>query len=97
MDKTLWLQSLAIGKRGEELVKSVLDANYCWVDDVSNSPEYRRKDIDLIVDGTTVEVKNDLKSNYTNNVFVETQNINNISRNGKGWAAYCEADYLCFV
>ena len=44
-----------------------------------------------------VEVKNDVKSNYTGNVFVEVSNNNNKRRNYEGWLCYCEADYIAFV
>lgn len=97
MDNSYWLESLAAGKRGEALVKNALNAYYLWVDDVADLYEYRLKDIDLIVDGTTIEVKNDLRSNTTNNIFVELTNTNNIKRSGKGWFYYCEAEYMAFV
>lgn len=94
-------QDLAVGKRGEALVKQALAARKHCVEDLSNIAEYQRKDIDMRLTkngvSVTVEVKNDLRSNTTNNVFVETYNSNNISRNGAGWLNYCEADYLCFV
>jgi len=32
-----------------------------------------------------MEVKNDIKSNYTGNVFIETYNRNNVKRGGDGW------------
>lgn len=46
---------------------------------------------------TTLEVKNDVRSCETGNIFIETYNSNNISRNYLGWYYYCEADYLAFV
>lgn len=97
MNNNYWWDCLSAGRRGEMLVEHALAARYYWVEDKTNDYDYRQKDIDFIVDGTTIEVKNDLKSNYTNNVFVELQNNNNTKRNLKGWITYCEADYLCFV
>ena len=98
MDKELyWLQSLAAGRRGELMVEKALAARLYWVEDKTNDTEYRSRDIDFIVDGTTIEVKNDLKSNYTKNIFVELENSNNIKRGGRGWYWYCEADYMAFV
>lgn len=71
------------------------------MEDLTDIYEYRLKDIDfrLTKNGLTVtlEVKNDIRSNSTGNVFVETYNRNNVKRGGAGWACYCDADYLCFV
>lgn len=97
MDNSYWLESLAAGKRGEALVKNALASYYLWVEDVADLYEYQQKDIDIIVDGSTIEIKNDLKSNKTNNVFIELTNANNKKRGGKGWYHYCEADYMAFV
>lgn len=97
MDSISWIECLSAGKRGEALVKAALDKHYLWVADVSENFEFKQKDIDLVVDFTTIEVKNDLKSNRTNNVFVELINHNNRKRGGRGWIEYCEADYMAFV
>lgn len=101
MIKENFNDDLAVGKRGEALVINAMKKRGHIVEDVSDIYEYRQKDIDLILskNGTTVnmEVKNDIVSNYTDNVFVEIYNRNNTSRNGEGWFAYCEADYICFV
>lgn len=91
-----------IGKRGERLVAAALRSKGNTVDDVSNEVWFQLRDIDFIVSragqtDTTLEVKNDIKSNYTGNVFVEERNYNNKSRNYKGWLYYCEANYICFV
>lgn len=93
----LWFEGLSIGKRGEALTMAALTKKGYWVEDVADQREYQQIDIDFIVEGTTVEVKNDLKSNYTNNIFVELTNENNYSRGGKGWAHYCEAAFMAFV
>ena len=100
MDKTFQAQN-TIGKQGEALVINALRGKGHSVEDVSGKYEYQCKDIDLklVKDGlsATLEVKNDLRSNDTGNVFVETYNKNNLSRNYDGWACYCEADYIAFV
>ena len=102
----MWYQEnfqddLAVGKRGEKLVIDAMNKRGHTVIDVSDDEDYQKKDIDLVLskNGITInlEVKNDIKSNYTGNVFVEIYNRNNISRNGLGWFAYSEADYICFV
>ena len=92
---------LTIGKQGEEMVMSALLKRGHMVVDVSDNAEYRKKDIDIIISkngkSATIEIKNDLRSNQTGNVYVELTNENNISRYGEGWFCYCDADYLCFV
>ena len=92
---------LAIGKQGEEMVMSALKQRGHNVVDVSDNAEYRKKDIDIIISKNgqtaTIEVKNDLRSNQTGNVYIEIYNTHNPSRNYDGWFAYCDADYLCFV
>ena len=92
---------LAIGKRGEQKVMSALDKRGHSVTDVSDKLEYQLKDIDIIIskngDSATLEIKNDLASCRTGNVFVEIRNTSNVKRGGDGWINYTEADYLCFV
>lgn len=93
--------SLSVGKQGESLFTAALMKRGHSVEDLSNIREYQLKDIDFRISKnnqtTTVEVKNDKASEYTGNVFVEISNRNNRSRNGEGWANYCEADYIAFV
>lgn len=94
--------SLAIGKRGEQMVADALTARKHIVKDVSDDLEYRRKDIDYVLinqrgQQTTLEIKNDTRSESTNNFFVETYNSNNKSHSYKGWFYYCEAEYICFL
>lgn len=100
MDNTFQVQN-TIGKQGEALVIDALLKRGCAVEDLSSRREYQEKDIDCRVSKSglciTLEIKNDVRSNYTGNVFIETYNINNKRRNGAGWFSYCEADYLCFV
>lgn len=92
---------LKTGKEGEQLFAAAMTARGHKVEDVSDIQEYRNKDIDFIISNktgsTTVEVKNDVRSNTTGNVFVETYCQENRSRYGDGWYYYCEADYLAFV
>jgi len=86
----MFYDDLAIGKRGEKLVKDAIAARGHTVEDLSNIEEYQDLDIDLrLTDkkgvSITMEVKNDIKSNYTGNVFIETYNRNNVKRGGDGW------------
>ena len=84
------------------MVYSALAAKGHKIQDLSSCREYQEKDIDMLITnkrGETayIEIKSDVRSNYTGNIFIECYNNNNISRNGKGWLYYCEADFLCFV
>lgn len=89
------------GRKGEKLVAEALTAKGHTVEDVSMALAYQFKDIDFVItkDGasTTLEVKNDLRSNQTGNIFVEETNYNNVRRNYKGWLYYSEAVYFCFL
>ena len=97
----MFYDDLEVGKRGERLMKAAFLKRGHQVEDLSENREYQKKDIDMRLTkggvSITLEVKNDIKSNSTGNVFIEIYNANNISRNGEGWLCYCEADYLCFV
>lgn len=80
----MFYDDLAIGKRGEALVKAALVKRGHTIDDVSDSRSYADTDLKISKNGVSVrlEVKNDIVSNYTGNVFVETYNRNNIKRGG---------------
>lgn len=98
----MFKDDLEIGKRAEEFIKEALATRGHKVTDVSNDKQYQRLDIDLLLENdigqqTTLEVKNDLRSEETGNVFIETYSANNYSRNGAGWYYYCESAYLAFV
>lgn len=92
---------LKTGKEGEQLFAQTMAARGHTVTDVSNDQNYRNKDIDFVLTNSTgsatVEVKNDVRSNSTGNVFIETFCAENEKRFGAGWYYYCEADYLAFV
>lgn len=94
-------ESLTAGKSGESLFAAALMKRGHNVVDLSDIREYQLKDIDFLItknnQSVYVEVKNDKASEYTGNVFVEISNRNNRSRNGEGWANYCEADYIAFI
>lgn len=93
---------LETGKRGEKMVAAALAARGHFVKDLSNDFEARMNDIDLLLvnkqqQTTTIEIKNDLASERTGNLFIETYNSNNQSHSFKGWFFYCAAEYICFV
>lgn len=93
--------SLAIGQRGEEMVFNALTKKGHNVLDVSDDTDYQWIDIDFQVSRngrtTTLEVKNDLASERSGNVFVETWNQKNQRHNYQGWYYYCEAEFIAFV
>lgn len=93
---------LAIGKRGESLVAAALAARGHIVEDKSEDKAYQFNDIDFLLinkagQQTTLEVKNDLASERTGNLFIETYNEYNRSHSYKGWFFYCGATYICFI
>ena len=100
-DDYMFIDDLEIGKRAEKLVAAALAARGHDIQDVSDDSTYQRIDVDLLLnkDGkqATLEIKNDLRSEQTGNVFIEIYNRNNERRNGNGWYCYCEADYIAFV
>lgn len=92
----------ARGKRGEKLVYDALTARGHKLTDLSEDPQAQKKDIDFFVEhkcgqSTTLEVKSDFRSESTGNLFIEYENRNNVTRKGKGWYYYCEAEYICFA
>lgn len=94
-------KDLAVGKRGEKIVAAALAARGHKITDLSDDLAARAKDIDLLLDNgkqqTTLEIKNDVASERTGNLFIETYNIHNQSHSYKGWFFYCQATYICFL
>lgn len=84
-------------KAGEKLFSSIMTERGYQVQDVSDSPQFWKKDIDFVItsptsgETKTFEVKWDSRINKTGNLFLETY-----SNGGKGWFKYCEADYLAY-
>jgi len=85
-----------IGQMAEKMVAAALAAKGNRITDVSGDPEYQWKDIDFVVerreDTTTLEVKNEVKSQRTGNVFLEVS-----SNGGKGWFRKTEAEHIAFA
>lgn len=79
---------------GEWELKKYLRANGADVEDVSNNPAYWKKDIDLIADGVSIEVKWDGAMATTGNIFIET--CSDIDKNKPGWFNFCQADKLYY-
>ena len=99
---TNFYDDLERGRAGEKRVAAALIARGHSVEDVSSIPAYQIDDIDFLLSNkngqhTTLEVKNDIRSNQTGNIFVEETNYNNVRRNNRGWMYYSQAQYFAFV
>ena len=86
---------------GEYEVKKYLRGRGFKVKDVSDTPYYWARDIDLIATNpstgkmASIEVKLDARINDTGNFFIEFENPR--SENSKGWFNFCEADFLYYI
>ena len=87
-------EDLARGRQGEVLVTKALREMGHTVEDVTKDSDYWKKDIDLIVDGGTLEVKSDWNMGKTGNIVLEMRK----REDGKdGWFRQTAADNLAFV
>lgn len=95
-------KKLAIGKKGETVVADYLRSRNHEVIDVSDSLEYRHKDIDFLLinqeenQKCSLEVKSDRRIHQTGNFCIEESNDRKYEGLRDGWLHYCEADYVCF-
>ena len=90
------------GKRGEALIIKALAAKGHTITDLSNDKAAAIYDIDLQLTNkngqtTTLEIKNDMRSEETGNLFIEIYNNTNRAHNYYGWFYYCGADYIAFL
>ena len=89
------------GKKGEQLINSLLTKSGYVVTDVSSDPDYWHKDIDFIAtnpqSGRTaaIEVKYDSRIGTTGNFFIEIYNPRSQGR--KGWYYFTEADLIYYI
>lgn len=74
-------------KAGEYELKKYLWESGADVEDVSNNPNYWYKDIDIIADGITIEIKWDAVISTTGNMYIET--LSDIDKNKPGWFTFC--------
>lgn len=81
-------------RAGEWELKKYLRAHGAEVEDVSNNPNYWKKDIDLIADGINIEVKWDGVLAATGNMYIET--CSDTVKNKPGWFNFCQADKLYY-
>lgn len=89
------------GKRAEYKVMDALRAKGHTVEDLSDDAAARAKDIDCAIskngNSTTLEVKNDMMSEKTGNLYIECFCKKNPGHNFEGWFNYCEAEHIAFV
>lgn len=100
--KGCFYEDLYDGKRGEHMVAAALKERNHTITDVSDDWYYRFNDIDFLLENskhqtTSLEVKNDMASERTGNLFIETYNSGNERHSYKGWFFYCAAEYICFL
>ena len=85
---------LARGRQGEVLITKALEDLGHNVKDVTQDSNYWEKDIDLLVDGKSLEVKSDWNLGRTNNIVLEMRK----RESGKdGWFRSTAAENLAFV
>jgi len=80
------------GLVGERAFLRLARQNRWRVRDVRDNPEFRRRDIDFVVEGWTVEVKTDFVASSSGKIPFEL--FADVWRGKLGWGIYCEADYL---
>lgn len=90
-------QKMEEGKIGENIFQN---AFWGW-DFIGDTPEGIANDIDFRSQywggQPTCEVKYDIMSDNTGNLYVESGSNNNPSREYKGWLHYCQAEYIAFI
>lgn len=92
--ENLFSRQKTIGKKGEQAVKNYYISQGAEVIDVSNDKEYQKKDIDLIINGQTVEVKLGNKIPQYKEFCVEIVSNDNPGYFRKGWFYTSQADIL---
>lgn len=87
------------GKIGEVVISNYLFSLGFSVADVSDNPEYQKKDIDFVVSQGeqqfTLEVKTDYQISKTGNLLFEDVFFQDWGED-EGWFHYCQADYIVF-
>lgn len=84
------------GKQSENEIKEYYQKKGVKIEDVSQSAEYYAFDIDLILNGQTVEVKTANYLNKHNNFIFEIVSNDNEEDYKKGWLFTCKADVIIF-
>ena len=96
LETITFLGEMKRGKVGEELFVDFLNRHNFDYEDLRESKDFQKKDIDFLVADKYFEVKTDYKINKTGNVVIELTN----TREGftcPGWFFKTEADNLVII
>lgn len=96
-----FLDRLAKGKEGEELIMAYLRERGNTVLDCTGDSYYKKRDIDILSskngkDFVPIEVKTDEQMHKTGNMAIEISMDRQIGRT-MGWFFYCEAEIMCYI
>lgn len=91
--------TLIEGQSNEEIIRNFWVENGFKVIDVSDNPEYQKKDIDFLLSNgysnISVEVKSDTRLFETGNIAIELAMYRKTGYY-PGWYHYCDADIICY-
>ena len=96
LETITFLGEMKRGKVGEELFIDFLNRHDFDYEDLRNSKDFQKKDIDFLVEDKYFEVKTDYKIRNTGNVVIELINIREGHR-CNGWFQKTEADNLVII
>lgn len=84
------------GEVGEMAVINHYQKKGCAVEDVSDNPQYFKYDIDILINGQTVEVKTDYRMYETGNLLLEMVSNSNPAYYKEGWFITSKAQVFVF-
>lgn len=84
------------GEVGETAVIKHYQKLGCIIEDTSDNPQYFKDDIDMIINGQTVEVKTDYRMNETGNIALEMVSNYNPAYYKDGWFITSKAQIFVF-
>ena len=88
----LFNKQLEKGEQGEQAIEEYYKKQGYIVQNMTKKKEYWQKDIDLIINGQTVEIKTDARIAYTQNLCFELVSNNNEEMYKPGWFLTSEAN-----
>lgn len=94
--ENLFTKTNAIGKYGEKIVADYYKAKGDTVIDVSNDKEYQKQDIDLIINGQTVEIKTTNNFPIYKDFCLELVSNDTPERYKEGWFRTSQAEVVIF-
>ena len=89
-------QQMEIGKIGEQAIAKHYRQQGCIVVDVSADRGYQEIDIDMLINGQTVEIKTDYNIHRYGNICVELVSNDSEDRYKAGWFFTSEAKVFIF-